>query len=67
MLPSFEFNFKTALIPIMNVTLACKSIVGGTYEWGLIALVFLSLFVFSGLGIVFSKKGFSDERNIFRT
>ncbi len=66
MSPSFELNIKTALIPIMNVTLACKSIVGGTYEWGLIGLVFLSLFILSGLGIVLSKKGFSDEKNIFR-
>lgn len=66
-LPGFELNWKTALIPIMNISLASKSIVSGNYDWILISLVFISMFVFTGFGVLISKQWFSNEQNLFRS
>ena len=51
MMPGFKLDAFTALIPILNVALATKEIVAGTINYGLLSLVFVSLFVFAGIGI----------------
>lgn len=66
MVPSITLNTTTALIPILNVSLASKDIVAGTIDYNLLLLVYLSLFLIAGLGIVLAKKWFGNEANIFR-
>ena len=67
MLPGFELNAMTALIPVVNVALATKEIVAGTIDYGLLSLVFVSLLVFAGIGIGLCVKWFGSEGNILRT
>lgn len=67
MMPGFELDTFTALMPIVNVALATKEIVAGTIDYGLLSLVFISLFVFAGVGIAVCVKWFGAEGNILRT
>ncbi len=67
MMPGFKLTVMTALIPVVNVALATKEIVAGTVDYGLLALVFISLFVFAGIGLAMCVKWFGSEGNILRT
>jgi len=67
MMPGFKLDAFTALIPILNVALATKEIIAGTINYGLLSLVFVSLFVFAGIGIAICVRWFGAERNILRT
>ena len=48
MLPGFELSAVTAAIPILNLSLATKAILGGSADPILIAEVYLSLFLLAG-------------------
>ena len=65
-IPGTNFNFITALVPILNVALATREIVAGTIDFGLLLVAFFSLFFFAGLGIFVSLRWFGYEGNIFR-
>ncbi len=65
-LPGTNFNFLTASVPILNVALATREIVAGTVDYNQLIIVYLSLFVFAGLGIYVSLRWFGHEGNIFR-
>lgn len=67
MFPGITLNPGTALIPILNVSLASKDIVAGSIDYGLLALVYLSLFGIAALGVVLAQRWFGDEANIFRS
>ncbi len=67
MIPGFKLTAITALIPVANVALATKEIIAGTIDYGLLGLVFLSLFVFAAIGIAMCVKWFGSEGNILRT
>ena len=32
-LPGIDFNWKTALVPILGTSLVSKEVIGGAYEW----------------------------------
>ncbi len=63
---NIELNFITSCIPILNVALATKEIVAGTINYGLLAIVFISLIAFAMLGVLLCVKWFSSERNLMR-
>jgi sodium transport system permease protein len=65
-LPSLELTFSTALIPVVNVALASKDILAGTMDYGLLSVVFLSLIVLAGVGILLCVRWFGREGNILR-
>lgn len=65
-LPGIELNYKTALIPIVNVALATKDVLAGTINPVLLAEVYLSLFIFAGLSLWFCVKWFQREETLFR-
>ncbi len=65
-IPGTTFNFVTAFVPILNVALATREIVAGTIDYGLLVIVYFSLFIFAGLGIYISLRWFGHEGNIFR-
>ena len=67
MMPGIELNTMTALIPVVNVALATKEIIAGTIDYGLLALVFLSLFAVAAVGILLCVRWFGHEGNILRT
>ena len=67
MIPSIKLNVITALAPVLNVALACREIIAGTIDYGLLALVFGSLFFFAAIGILVCVRWFGQESNILRT
>ncbi|MBN2399185.1 MAG: ABC transporter permease [Candidatus Aminicenantes bacterium] len=64
--PGIKLTALTALIPILNISLATKEIIGGTIAPLLMAEVFLVLFALAALGLVFCAQWFKRETVIFR-
>ena len=67
MLPGFKLGFVTAAIPILNLSLATKAILGGKANPILIAEVYLSLFLLAGVAIYGCVKWFNREETLFRS
>ena len=66
MLPGVELSAKTAVIPILNVSLACKEMLSGVWHWNYIGLIFGSTILYAGLGVLLCVKMFNREDVIFR-
>jgi len=64
--PGVKLDSVTALIPVLNVSLATKEIISGTIKAGLLAEVYMSLFILAGLSLYFCAKWFQREDIIFR-
>jgi sodium transport system permease protein len=67
LLPGMELTGKTALIPILNVSLATKRIIAGNIDTMLMVEVYLSLIIVAGLSLFACAKIFQSESNMFRT
>jgi sodium transport system permease protein len=67
MVPGVEMNFKTALIPVLNVSLATKEIIAGTMTTGNMIVVYVSLSAFALLSLLGSVLWFKRESTIFRS
>ena len=67
MLPGFKLSAITAAIPILNLSLATKAILGGSADPILIAEVYLSLFFLAGVSIYGCAKWFNREETLFRS
>jgi len=67
LLPGVELDAVTALIPVLNVSLATKSVIAGDIGVGLLALVYGSLIVWAVLGLGICTYLFRREDVIFRT
>ena len=67
MLPGFKLSAVTAAIPILNLSLATKAILGGSADPILIAEVYLSLFFLAGVSIYCCAKWFNREETLFRS
>lgn len=66
MLPGIELSAKTALIPILNLSLVCKEMLSGTWNWNYIALIFGSSCVYAIVALVACVKMFNREDVMFR-
>lgn len=66
MMPGMELNATTALIPILNVSLASKDILAGTLNPLYYAITLCSLIVLAGAGVLFSVKWFGRESVLLR-
>ena len=66
MLPGIELSAKTALIPILNLSLVCKEMLSGVWNWGYIALIFGSSSLYAGGALWLAVKMFNREDVIFR-
>ena len=67
MLPGFKLSAVTAAIPILNLSLATKAILGGSADPILIAEVYFSLFFLAGVSIYGCAKWFNREETLFRS
>jgi sodium transport system permease protein len=67
LLPGVELDAVTALIPVLNVSLATKGVIAGDIDLGMMALVYTSLIAWSALGLAVCVYLFRSERIIFRT
>jgi len=66
MTPGIVLDAKTALIPILNVSLAVKEILSGTASAPLLAEVYASLVVLAAASLVGCARWFGREESIFR-
>jgi sodium transport system permease protein len=66
MVPGIKLTAGTALIPILNVSLATKEIISGTIQTGLLMEVYLSLLVLAGAALFFCARWFNREDVVFR-
>jgi sodium transport system permease protein len=64
--PGIKLSATTALIPILNISLATKEIIAGTISPLLMAEVFLVLFALAAVGLIFCTSWFNRETIIFR-
>ncbi len=64
--PGVKLNTTTALIPVLNVSLATREIVSGTIQTGLLMEVYLSLFFLAAASLYFCSWWFKRENIIFR-
>jgi sodium transport system permease protein len=67
MMPGIEMNYTTALIPVLNVSLATKEIIAGTMSLPHLALVYVSLIALALASLYGSVWWFSRESTIFRS
>ena len=67
LLPGVELTPALALVPVLNTSLVSKEIIGGTYHWNLIALIFLSSSVYAAVALGIAVKLFQREDVLFRT
>lgn len=65
-IPGIHLDYITAVIPILNVSLACKEVIAGTAEIVPMILVYISSFVIAGISIYVCSIWFQRENVIFR-
>lgn len=66
LLPGIEYTAITAIIPIVNISLATKEILAGTIHIPFLILTIGSLFTYAALAVGFCVKWFGNESNILR-
>jgi sodium transport system permease protein len=66
LMPGMSLDAKTALVPILNVSLATKSIIAGNISAALLLEVYASLIVVAALGLWVCKWIFGREGTVFR-
>lgn len=66
MIPGIEYTALTALIPIVNITLATKEIIAGTIHIPFYLITVFSLIGLATVSVVFCAKWFGKESNILR-
>lgn len=64
--PGIELNFTTALVPILNVSLATKTILAETMQVQHLIVVYASNFILAGISLWACSKWFGREQTIFR-
>jgi sodium transport system permease protein len=66
MIPGIEYNAVTAIIPVINITLATKEIIAGTIHLPYYLLTVVSLIGLAAISVVFCTRWFGKESNILR-
>ncbi|MCK4224611.1 MAG: ABC transporter permease [candidate division Zixibacteria bacterium] len=66
-IPGIELNWGLAFVPIVNISLAAREVLLGTFRWGFIGLIFLSTFIYASFSIFVTKRLFEKESVLFRT
>ena len=66
MLPGVELTAKTALVPILNLSLVCKEMLSGVWHWNYIALIFGSTALYAAAAVAVCVRMFNREDVIFR-
>lgn len=66
-MPGFELSTGMAFIPVMNMSMALKEVLLGTYNWGFIGLIFLSTAIYASIAIFITRRLFEKEQVLFRT
>jgi sodium transport system permease protein len=67
MMPGIELTYATALVPVLNVSLATREIIAGTAQTAHLVAVYASLVVFALAALYLASQWFRRESIIFRT
>ena len=67
MLPGIELDWRLSLVPILNVSLACKELLSGVWHWHLLVLIFASTCLYAGAALALAVRMFNRESVLFRT
>jgi sodium transport system permease protein len=67
LMPGVELNWQLALVPVLNLSLVTKEMVSGTFNWGLITLIFASSWVYAAAALAWCVRLFNREEVLFRT
>jgi sodium transport system permease protein len=67
MLPGVELNAKLALVPVLNLSLACKEMLSGVWHWPYLALIFASTTIYAGAALAAAVALFRREAVLFRS
>ena len=67
LMPGIELNWKTALIPVLNIALATKEIIAGTIQTGHYVAIVISLILLAIVSVIFSYSQFSKEEMVLRS
>jgi sodium transport system permease protein len=67
LVPGTRLTVATALVPVLNVSLATRELVAGTASPALVALVFASLIALAGASLLACSRWFAREDVVFRT
>jgi sodium transport system permease protein len=65
--PGVKLNAATALIPVLNISLASKEIIAGSISAVYMAEIFLVQSILAGAGLTFCTRWFKREEVIFRS
>ncbi len=66
LIPGIEYNAATALIPILNITLATKEIIAGTVFIPHYLITVVSLIALAAVSVLFCANWFGKESNVLR-
>jgi len=66
MLPGIELSWTTAMVPITSLSLVCKEMLSGVWNWHFIGVVFGSQVVYAAIALWLCVKMFERESVIFR-
>ena len=66
LIPGVELTWKTALIPIVNISLVTKEIIAETVSSVLLLEVYGSMIILAVIGLLFTRWWFNREEVIFR-
>lgn len=67
MLPGMDLNASLAMVPLLNVSLACREMIGGVYHWNYVILIFGSTCLYAGVAIAATIWMFQREDVLFRS
>ncbi len=65
-LPGMDLNARYALIPILNLSLACREMLSGVWHWHYLALIFASMSVYAAAALALAVRMFNREEVVFR-
>ena len=67
MLPGIELSARTAVVPILSLSLVCKEMLSGVWHWNYIGLIFGSSCLYAAIALTFAVRMFNRESVLFRT
>lgn len=67
MLPGVDLTPKLAIVPLLNVSLLCKELATGEYQWNYIIIIFASTCVYAAGALYLAVKMFQRESVLFRS
>jgi sodium transport system permease protein len=66
LLPGIDLTFGLALVPIVNVALACKEMLSGVWHWPYLAAIFGSTVAYAAAALAWAVRMFRREDVLFR-